>query len=35
LTQPKTEIITRNLPEGKRQPARNVNNLTAIYEPIV
>jgi hypothetical protein len=34
-TQPLTEMSTRNLPGGKEQPARKVNNLTAICEPIV
>jgi hypothetical protein len=34
-TQPLTEMSTRNLPEGKGQPARKADNLTAICEPIV
>jgi hypothetical protein len=34
-TQPLTEMSTRNLPGGKGWPARKVDNLTAIYEPIV
>jgi hypothetical protein len=34
-TQPITEMITRNLPEGKGRPAREADNLTAICEPIV
>jgi hypothetical protein len=34
-TQPLTEMSTRNLPEGKRRPARGTDNLTAICEPIV
>jgi hypothetical protein len=32
-TQPLTEISTRNLPGGKKQPARRANNVAAIYEP--
>jgi hypothetical protein len=35
LTQPLTEISTRNLPRGKGRPALKADNLTAIYEPIV
>jgi hypothetical protein len=35
LTQPLTEMSTRNLPGGKRLPVRKADNLTAIYEPIV
>jgi hypothetical protein len=35
LTQPLTEMSTRNLPGGKVWPARKVYSLTAIYEPIV
>jgi hypothetical protein len=31
--QPLTEMSTRNLPGGKRLPARKADNLTAIYEP--
>jgi hypothetical protein len=34
-TQPLTEMSTRNLPGGKKRPARRVDNLTAICEPIV
>jgi hypothetical protein len=34
-TQPQTEMSTRNLPGGKGWPARKVDNLTAICEPIV
>jgi hypothetical protein len=30
-----TEMSTRNLPGGKGRPARGVDNLTAIFEPIV
>jgi hypothetical protein len=33
-TQPLTEMITRNLPEGKGRPERKAD-LTAICEPIV
>jgi hypothetical protein len=35
LTQPLTEISTRNLPGGKGRPARKAHNFTAICEPIV
>jgi hypothetical protein len=35
LTQPLTEMSTRNLPEGKGRPAREADNLTDICEPIV
>jgi hypothetical protein len=35
LTQPLTEISTRNLPEDKELLARKADNLTAICEPIV
>jgi hypothetical protein len=35
LTQRLTEMSTRNLPEGKRRPARNADKLTAICEAIV
>jgi hypothetical protein len=35
LTQPLTEMSTRNLPAGKGRLARKADNLTAIYEPIV
>jgi hypothetical protein len=31
-TQPLTEMSTRNLPEGKGQPTRKTDNLTAIHE---
>jgi hypothetical protein len=34
-TQPLTEMNTRNLPGGKKWPARRADNLTAICEPIV
>jgi hypothetical protein len=33
LTQPLTEISTRNLPGGKGRPANKAGNLTAISEP--
>jgi hypothetical protein len=33
--QPLTEINTRNLPGGKKRPARKADNLTAICEPNV
>jgi hypothetical protein len=35
LTQPLTEMSTKNLPGAKEQPAHKADNLTAIYEPIV
>jgi hypothetical protein len=35
LTQPLTEMCTRNLPGGKKQPARRADNLAAFYEPNV
>jgi hypothetical protein len=35
LTQPLTEMSTRNLPGGKKRPARRADNLGAICEPIV
>jgi hypothetical protein len=35
LTQPLTEMSTRNLPGGKGQPARKVDKLNAICERIV
>jgi hypothetical protein len=35
LTQPLTEMSTRNLPGGKGRPERKADNLTAICEPIV
>jgi hypothetical protein len=34
-TQLLTEMITRNLPEGKERPAHKADNLTVICEPIV
>jgi hypothetical protein len=34
-TQRLREMSTRNLPGGKRRPARKADNLTAIYVPIV
>jgi hypothetical protein len=34
-TQPLTEMSTRNLPGGKKRPARRADNLTAICELIV
>jgi hypothetical protein len=34
-TQPLAEMSTRNLPEGKKEPARRADNLAAIYEPNV
>jgi hypothetical protein len=35
LTQPLTEISTRNFPGGKKRPARRPDKLTAISEPNV
>jgi hypothetical protein len=35
LTQPLTEMITRNLPGDNGRPVRKADNLTAICEPIV
>jgi hypothetical protein len=35
LTQPLTEMSISNLPEGKWQPGRKADNLSAICEPIV
>jgi hypothetical protein len=35
FTPPLTEISTRNLLGGKKQPEREADNLTAISEPIV
>jgi hypothetical protein len=32
-TQPLTEMGTRNLPWGKKRPARRADNLAAICEP--
>jgi hypothetical protein len=34
-TQPLTEMSTRNLPGGKKRPARRADNLTAVCEPNV
>jgi hypothetical protein len=34
-TQPLTDMSTRNLPGGKARPARKVDNLSAICEPII
>jgi hypothetical protein len=34
-TQPITEMSTRNLPGGKKRPARKAGNLAAIYKPNV
>jgi hypothetical protein len=34
-TQPLTEMSTRNLPGAKKRLVRNVDNLTAIFEPTV
>jgi hypothetical protein len=34
-TQTLTEMSTRNLPGGKKQPARRADNLAAICDPIV
>jgi hypothetical protein len=33
LTQPLTEMSTRNLPGGIGRPPRKADNLTAIFEP--
>jgi hypothetical protein len=33
-TQPLTEMSTRNLPGGKKRPARRAGNLAAICEPM-
>jgi hypothetical protein len=35
LTQPLTEMSTRNFPGDKGRPAREADNVTAICEPIV
>jgi hypothetical protein len=35
LTEPLTEMSTRDLPEGKVLPARKADNLTDISEPTV
>jgi hypothetical protein len=34
-TQPLTEMSTRNLPGGKKRPARRADNLADIYAPKV
>jgi hypothetical protein len=34
-TQPVAEMSTRNFPGGKERPARKIDNLIAICEPIV
>jgi hypothetical protein len=34
-TQPLTEMSTRNLPGGKKRPARRADNLSPICEPNV
>jgi hypothetical protein len=34
-TQPLREMSTRNIPGGKKPPARRADNLAAICEPIV
>jgi hypothetical protein len=34
-TQPLTEMSTRNLPGGKKRPARRADNLAAICQPNV
>jgi hypothetical protein len=34
-TQPLTKMFIRNIPGGKKWPARTVDNLAAIYEPNV
>jgi hypothetical protein len=34
-TQPLTQVSTRNLPGGKKRPARRANNLAAICGPNV
>jgi hypothetical protein len=35
LTEPLTEMSTRNLPGAKGRPVRKADNLTAICKPIV
>jgi hypothetical protein len=35
LTQPLTEMNTRNLPGGKGRPVQKADNLAAICEPVV
>jgi hypothetical protein len=35
LTQPLTEMSTKNLQRGKGRPVRKADNLTAIFEPII
>jgi hypothetical protein len=34
-THPLTKMNTRNLPGGKKRPARRADNLAAIYKPNV
>jgi hypothetical protein len=34
-TQPVTEMSARNLPGGRKRPARRADNLATIYEPNV
>jgi hypothetical protein len=34
-TKPLAEMSTRDVPGGKKRPARKADNLTAICEPIV
>jgi hypothetical protein len=34
-TQPLSEMSTRNLPAGKKRPARRADNVAAIYVPNV
>jgi hypothetical protein len=34
-TQPLTEMSTKDLPGGKKRPARRADNFAAIYEPNV
>jgi hypothetical protein len=34
-TQPLTKMNTKNIPGGKKRPARRADNLAAIYEPNV
>jgi hypothetical protein len=35
MTQPLTEMSTRNFPGGKKRPARRADNLAALYKAIV
>jgi hypothetical protein len=35
ITQPLTEMSTRNLPEAKERPVRKADNVAAICEPIL